>query len=91
MSDLNVIRAWKDAKYRRTLSAAEQARLPDNPAGPVELTDSDLRRAGGYGGGDGMLQTTIITCTATIGPCCPNGTSIVICTTLATRTAPLGL
>lgn len=79
MSNLNVIRAWKDAKYRRSLSAAELAQLPENPAGMVELTDSELRKAGGFGGGVG-LQTTAVTCTATLGACCPNGTTAATCT-----------
>jgi len=80
MSNLNVIRAWKDAKYRRSLSAAELAQLPENPAGLVELTDSELRKAGGFGGGVGALQTTAVTCTATLGACCPNGTTAATCT-----------
>jgi mersacidin/lichenicidin family type 2 lantibiotic len=79
MSNLNVIRAWKDAKYRRSLSAAELAELPENPAGLVELTDSELRKAGGFGGGV-ALETTAVTCTATLGGCCPNGTTAATCT-----------
>lgn len=82
MSGLNVIRAWKDAKYRRSLSAAELAQLPENPAGPVELTDFELRKAGGLGGGGGV-QTTAVTCTATLGGCCP-------ATTAPTCTASFG-
>ncbi len=83
MSNLNIIRAWKDARYRRSLSAAELAQMPENPAGPVELTDSELRKAGGFGGGGGTIQTTAITCTATLGGCCP-------ATTAATCTATFG-
>ncbi len=37
-----VIKAWKDEKFRESLSAEDQALLPDNPAGFVELTDEDL-------------------------------------------------
>lgn len=76
MSNLNVVRAWKDAKYRRSLSAEELAQLPENPAGLVELTDSELREAGGFGGGDVAIQTTAITCTATLGGCCPRTTAL---------------
>ena len=61
MSDLDVIRAWKDPHYRRSLSAAELARLPENPAGLIELTDDELRMAGGLG--DRPPQTTAINCT----------------------------
>jgi mersacidin/lichenicidin family type 2 lantibiotic len=82
MSNLNVIRAWKDAKYRRSLSAAELAQLPENPAGLVELTDSELRKAGGFGGGGGALLTTAITCTATLGGCCPATTAITCTATM---------
>src|SRR6476619_6013862 len=38
----NITRAWKDAAYRQSLSAEEQAMLPENPAGGFELTDADL-------------------------------------------------
>jgi len=92
MSDLNVIRVWKDAKYRRSLSAAELAQLPENPAGLVELTDGELRKAGGFGAGGLEVQTTAITCTATVGGCCPS-TNNATCppgTTAATCTATFG-
>jgi len=38
MARINILRAWKDAKYRASLSAAERAMLPANPAGAVELS-----------------------------------------------------
>ena len=41
MSRLDVIRAWKDKAFRQSLSDAERARLPQNPAGSVELTESE--------------------------------------------------
>jgi mersacidin/lichenicidin family type 2 lantibiotic len=47
MSYKNVVRAWKDRKYRESLSEAERAQLPPNPAGMVELTDADLGKVGG--------------------------------------------
>jgi len=62
MSDFDVVRAWKDAKYRRSLSPQQLARLPANPAGLVELTDSELKTAGGLSGGGG-IQTTAPNCT----------------------------
>ena len=44
MSNLDVIRAWKDEVYRNSLSADEQAQLPENPAGTIEeLTDDELQ------------------------------------------------
>src|ERR1041384_483116 len=42
MSKAEIIRAWKDPLYRRGLSNAELAALPENPAGRVELTDAEL-------------------------------------------------
>ena len=42
-----VIRSWKDARYRRSLSAQQLQTLPNNPAGPSTLTDAELRLAGG--------------------------------------------
>ncbi|MEJ2348098.1 MAG: mersacidin/lichenicidin family type 2 lantibiotic [Patescibacteria group bacterium] len=42
MSNAQIIRAWKDEGYRRSLSRKQQAKLPPNPAGLVELTDADL-------------------------------------------------
>ncbi|MBV9211981.1 MAG: mersacidin/lichenicidin family type 2 lantibiotic [Acidobacteria bacterium] len=62
MSKLDIIRAWKDAKYRRGLSDAERAALPEHPSGLIELSDEDLKSASGLGGG-GDIQTTAITCT----------------------------
>jgi mersacidin/lichenicidin family type 2 lantibiotic len=42
MSKRNIIRAWKDSSYRNTLSEAERAALPPNPAGAIEIPDEDL-------------------------------------------------
>ena len=47
MSNPDVIRAWKDAEYRDSLSEGERSRLPENPAGAVELPDSELDAAAG--------------------------------------------
>ncbi len=42
-----IIRAWKDPEYRQTLNEEEQERLPENPAGAIELTDEELDMAAG--------------------------------------------
>ena len=42
MSKIDVIRAWKDAEYRNSLSAAERAQLPENPAGLIEVGQAEL-------------------------------------------------
>ncbi|GCE45307.1 mersacidin/lichenicidin family type 2 lantibiotic [Thermosporothrix hazakensis] len=46
-----IIRAWKDARFRKQLSEEEKARLPESPVGSVtELSDEELGEvAGGYG------------------------------------------
>ena len=47
MSKIDVIRAWKDEEYRSSLSEAQRAMLPENPAGFLELTDEELESVGG--------------------------------------------
>ena len=47
MSHRNIIRAWKDPEYRLSLSEAERATLPSNPAGLIELSDAELDWASG--------------------------------------------
>lgn len=39
---VDVVRAWKDEEYRESLSVQEQALVPANPVGLVELSDADL-------------------------------------------------
>jgi mersacidin/lichenicidin family type 2 lantibiotic len=46
-SNLDVIRAWKDPRYRDSLSEADQLLLPPNPAGTVELSDKELSAING--------------------------------------------
>ena len=41
MSKLDIVRAWKDEAYRQSLSEEERARLPENPAGSVELSTEE--------------------------------------------------
>ena len=43
----NIVRAWKDEAYRQSLSTEEQAMLPANPAGEIELTDIELEAISG--------------------------------------------
>ena len=59
MSNLDIVRAWKDEDYRNSLNAAQLALLPTNPAGLVELTDTELEKVtGGKTKGDfcGLLS-----------------------------------
>lgn len=59
--DFDVVRAWKDPAYRRSLTPEQLARMPEHPAGLVELSDDELVAATG-GGTDGVM-TTAINCT----------------------------
>jgi mersacidin/lichenicidin family type 2 lantibiotic len=47
MSSKKAIRAWKDEEFRLSLSEAERASLPQNPAGLIELSDTELGAANG--------------------------------------------
>ena len=60
MSSQNIVRAWKDATYRDSLTEAERAALPANPAGAVELSDADLGKVAGG------LPLTARFCTGTL-------------------------
>ena len=51
MSKQNIIRAWKDENYRRSLSEAERAALPENPAGRVDLDELTAAELAGIDGG----------------------------------------
>ncbi len=44
MSHQDIIRAWKSAEFRSSLSEAERAMMPAHPAGVLELADSELDR-----------------------------------------------
>jgi mersacidin/lichenicidin family type 2 lantibiotic len=49
MSNIDIIRAWKDEEYRNSLSEEQRSQLPKNPAGIVELSDADMEAlAGGF-------------------------------------------
>jgi mersacidin/lichenicidin family type 2 lantibiotic len=61
--NLDVVRAWKDARYRRSLSAEQLQWLPGNPAGPTDLTDDEVKAASGLAFAAGIPLTTALTCT----------------------------
>ncbi len=43
----HIIRAWKDEAYRLSLTEAERAQLPVNPAGFIEMDETALDGAAG--------------------------------------------
>jgi mersacidin/lichenicidin family type 2 lantibiotic len=57
MSQVNVIRAWKNEEYRNSLSEAERAALPENPAEFLEQTEAELEKTTG-----GMLVPNTVLC-----------------------------
>jgi mersacidin/lichenicidin family type 2 lantibiotic len=65
VSDLDVVRSWKDPRYRRSLSTQQLQTLPDHPAGPAILTDQELKVAGGLAVDEDISipLTTAIDCT----------------------------
>ncbi len=42
ISNLDVVRAWKDEEYRNSLTEEQRAQLPENPAGLIDLTEEDI-------------------------------------------------
>jgi mersacidin/lichenicidin family type 2 lantibiotic len=67
LSNLEVVRSWKDPRYRRNLSVQQLQTLPEHPAGSATLSDQELKAASGL-----MLEedeftaiTTSIFCTTT--------------------------
>ena len=45
----DVVRSWKDPRYRRSLSAQQIEALPQHPSGSAMLTDQELKAASGLG------------------------------------------
>ena len=68
MSKIDIARAWKDEEYRLSLSEAQRASLPANPAGAIELTEVELSAVAGG------VTTTLCTCSVAtsckVGVCC---------------------
>jgi mersacidin/lichenicidin family type 2 lantibiotic len=62
------IRAWRDPMFRSTLSTEELSSLPTNPAGMVELSDTELMEVSG---GSTLLCVTVITVLILITKCEP--------------------
>lgn len=69
MSNVDIIRAWKDEAYRLSLSDEERAALPENPAGMIELTDLDLAEVAG---GNYIEPTDAHSCIGSCSSSCRN-------------------
>jgi mersacidin/lichenicidin family type 2 lantibiotic len=66
---IDIIRAWKDAAYRNSLTAEQLASIPANPAGSIELSDTELGAVTG-GRPKSDLTSMLQTCTAGTEDCC---------------------
>jgi mersacidin/lichenicidin family type 2 lantibiotic len=68
MSHVDVIRAWKDAGYRQSLTESQRAALPSNPAGTIELSAAELDGVVGGAGRPPIPQSRRYSCTPRL--CC---------------------
>ena len=50
MSNVNIIRAWKDPEHRHSLTAEQRAQLPDHPSGTIEFRKEGVEEAIGLQG-----------------------------------------
>ncbi|MFF9812320.1 mersacidin/lichenicidin family type 2 lantibiotic [Streptomyces sp. NPDC014006] len=67
MSLRKTVRAWEDPEYRGSLSAAELADLPENPAGVIELTEAELGHVMGGAQSGASVGCNTKTCVTTRG------------------------
>jgi mersacidin/lichenicidin family type 2 lantibiotic len=68
----DIARAWKDESYRNSLSSEEQALLPANPAGELELSESELEAVTGAGkkGGETLESFAVVACLQSVLAIC---------------------
>ncbi len=57
--EFDVVRAWKDAHYRQSLTAEQQAQLPESPVGEFELSETELEAIDGSMGGGSFIQCQV--------------------------------
>ena len=62
---LDIVRAWKDPEYRKTLTTEQLASLPPNPAGSATLSDEELSKVVGGIDGFGLKPTDTNACQCT--------------------------
>jgi mersacidin/lichenicidin family type 2 lantibiotic len=64
MTSQEIVRSWKEEHYMLDLSSGDQALLPGNPAGLIELTDEEML---GVEGGITPFLITISAAAASMG------------------------
>ena len=57
---IDVVRAWRDAEYRNSLSEEERAGLPEHPAGLARIDEELLK--GVVGGASLRCTTPAVSC-----------------------------
>jgi mersacidin/lichenicidin family type 2 lantibiotic len=76
MNNDKIVRAWKDSKFRASLSAEERLLLPESPIGELDLSETELGDI--TGGGIPVtgvscntisIAPTIIYCQTQLFPC----------------------
>jgi mersacidin/lichenicidin family type 2 lantibiotic len=65
-TSFDIVRSWKDPRYRRNLSAQRLQTLPEHPAGTAMLTVRELKAASGLidSEDDFGVLTTSFDCTS---------------------------
>ena len=64
MNPDQIVRSWKNEDYRLSLSVDEQALLPENPAGLIELSDDEL--LGSCAGDDAGVVSKVVVVSASV-------------------------
>ena len=67
MNITKIIRAWQDPEYRKSLSPEEQALLPENPVGQIELSEAELTEVMGAVQSGNSVGCNTKTCVTTRG------------------------
>jgi mersacidin/lichenicidin family type 2 lantibiotic len=82
---LDIVRAWTDEGYRRTLKPDELKHLPAHPAGDIALTDTDIQAIGGtdpnaieFFTHDCSGSCSDTTYCLSTGPCCATESSMTL-------------
>lgn len=68
MSPDEIVRAWRDYDFWRSLSTTEQAKVPESPAGAVELMDAEMELIAGGSDTKDTCGACVTRWTPT--PCC---------------------
>jgi mersacidin/lichenicidin family type 2 lantibiotic len=65
ITSFDIVRSWKDPRYRRNLSVQQMQTLPQHPAGSAILSDQELKAASGLMDQEDAfgVSTTAIDCT----------------------------